>query len=235
MITDRLPDTIRVVVVAATGVLRTEVARAFDDDFEVVDAADARSAEEAARRGVHALVIVGDDLYNCAADEVVQRVRLACPGSWRVAVMLLAAHGELPDLSGAYHWGADDACRWPLEADMLRARVRSIVRVSALEAAMGGAAEGGALEAGEMREALSAAIHLVNNAVAGISGRAQLATLTGSVEDAGLVPICLSEARKVSLILNALHRLSESTAPDAPDAVDPDDELVLAGVGDGLP
>jgi PleD family two-component response regulator len=226
VISDALPDVIRVLLVAATGVLRGELRAAFDDDFDVAAAADARAAAEAARAGAHALVVVADDLYNCTTEEVIQRVRVAAPEDYRVAVLVLTAHGDLPDLSGPFHWGADDVARWPLEGDMFRARVRSLVRVAMLESAMGRAAERGRPSADELREALASSIHLVNNAVAGISGRAQLATLTGADDEGGLVPVCLSEARKMSLILGALHRLAETLETDQPDG---EPALTLAG------
>jgi DNA-binding response OmpR family regulator len=228
VITDALPPRIRVLVVAATGMLRNEVAAALqDDDFEVVAVADARSAERSGDLQPHCLVAVADDLVDGRAEDLVHRVRLASRSPFRVAALLLHAHGQSIDLSGAYHAGADDIARWPMEADMFRARVRSIVRVSTLEASMGEAAESGLADLDELRRALSQAIHLVNNAVAGISGRAQLAALTHSSDDAGLVPVCLAEGRKMSLILAALHGLSESVCPPRNDH----EHSEVAGVG----
>ena len=214
MICDALPERIRLIVVSATGMVRSELVAAFDEDFEVIAVADARSAEEAASLGPHALVVVADDLFNGAADELVHRVRLASRSPFRVAAMLLSVHGQDIDLPAAYHAGADDIARWPMEADMFRARVRSMVRVSTLEASMGAAAESGSATLGDLREALSQAIHLINNSVAGISGRAQLAALTQASDEAGLVPVCLSESRKLGLVLSALHGLSESVATE---------------------
>ena len=227
-ISDELPVRIRVLVVAATGLLRQEIARAADDDFEVVTVADARAAEEAARTAPHALVVVADDLYNVTLDELVSRVRVRAPGDFRVAVMVLTAHGESPDLVATYHAGADDVGRWPQEADMFRARIRSLVRAAMLEASMSSAADTGAAGLGDLRAALSHAIHLINNSVAGISGRAQIAALTGAADDAALVPVCLSEARKLSRVLCALHHLSESVDAANGD-LDETDALVLAG------
>lgn len=215
MITDALPDRIRVLVVASTGVLRAELLAAFDEDFEVVGVADARAAEDTARTlEPHCVACVADDLFNCRAEDLVHRVRLASPSRFRVAALLLHAHGRELDLPMAYHCGADDIARWPLESDMFRARVRSVVRVSMLEASMGTAAESGTADLGALQGALSSAIHLINNSVAGISGRAQLAALTNAMDDAGLVPVCLAESRKMSLILAALHELSESIASE---------------------
>lgn len=212
MISDALPDPIRVLVVSSTGMLRSEiVAAADDDDLTVVGVADVRAAEDAARETEpHALVAVLDDSFNCRVEDLVHRVRLAARGKYRVATLLLMAHGGPIDLLSAYHAGADDIGRWPLEADMLRARIRSIVRVAALESSMGNAALAGNATASDLQAALSQSIHLINNAVAGISGRAQLAALTQSSDESGLVPVCLSEARKMSLVLAALHGLSES-------------------------
>ncbi len=211
MIRDSLPEPIRVLVVSATGMLRGEIVSSMDDDdFSVIAVADARAAEQAVLAiEPHVLVAVADDLVDGRAEDLIHRVRLTSRSPFRVATLLLVAHSGSLDLLSAYHGGADDVARWPLEPDMLRARVRSIVRVSVLEASMGRAAMGGATGA-DLREALSQCIHLVNNAVAGISGRAQLATLTQSVDDAGLVPVCLSEARKMTIILAALHGLSEA-------------------------
>ena len=210
MITDMLPARIRVVVVAATGMLRAEIAAAFDEDFEVIAVADARGAEEATALSPHALVVVTDDVFNCRADELVQRVRIASRSSYRVAAMFLSAHSTVADLSIAYHAGADDLARWPIEADMFRARVRSMVRVAALEASMGRAADKGTANIADLQEALSQTIHMMNNSVAGISGRAQLAALTRATDDSGLIPVCLCEGRKMTLVLAALHALSES-------------------------
>lgn len=213
MIDDSLPDPIRVLVVCSTGMLRSEMVASFDEDFSVVAVPDARAAEEAsAASSPHVLVVVSDDLFNCRAEDLVHRVRLASRSPFRVAALLLVAHGGPLDLLSAYHAGADDIGRWPLEADMFRARVRSIVRVAALESSIGKAAETQRATASDLRSALSQSIHLINNAVAGISGRAQLAALTQPSDDTGLVPVCLAEARKMSLILMALHELSESTA-----------------------
>src|SRR6185295_6887289 len=125
-ISDQLPDPIRVVVVAGTGLLRSEILASFGDDFQVVAVADGRAAAEAACTRPHALVVVGDDLFNSRCEDVVQRVKVACRASWRVAVLVMNAH-EQPDLVAAYHAGADDVARWPLEPDMFRARVRSMV------------------------------------------------------------------------------------------------------------
>jgi PleD family two-component response regulator len=211
-ITDAVPTPIRVIVAAGTGFLRDEIASAFDEDFEVVRAADARAAEEAARAGVHALVLAGDDLPNCSPEDLIQRVRVASADGYRVPVAWLAAHSEEGMLLAACQAGADDVAHWPVAEDMFRARVRSLVRAATLESTIGRAAEGGGSGAAQLRLALSTATHLINNAVAGISGRAQLAALTGGGEDAGLVSVCLTEGRKVSLILNALHRLSEAVA-----------------------
>ena len=212
MIADSLPDPIRVLVVSATGMLRSEIVAACgDDDLEVTSVADARAAEEAALScAPHALVVVADDLFNCRVEDLVHRVRLASRSPFRVAALLLVAHGGPMDLLSTYHAGADDIGRWPLEGDMLRARVRSIVRTATLESSMGNAAAAGGATLSDLQQALSHSIHLINNAVAGISGRAQLAALTQSADDSGLVPVCLSEARKMSLILAALHGLSES-------------------------
>lgn len=212
MIADSLPDPIRVLIVSATGMLRSEiVAACSDDDLSVVAVADARAAEEAARATApHVLVAIADDLFNCRAEDLVHRVRLASRGRYRVAALLLVAHGGPMDLLSTYHAGADDIARWPLEADMLRARIRSIVRTATLESTMGNAAAAGNASVADLKDALSHSIHLINNAVAGISGRAQLAALTASADDSGLVPVCLSEARKMSVILAALHELSES-------------------------
>lgn len=210
MITDTLPERIRVVVVAATGMLRSEMTAAFDEDFDVIAVADARSAEEATATQPHALVVVTDDLFNCRAEELVQRVRIASRSPYRVAAMFLSAHASEQDLSSAYHSGADDIARWPMEPDMFRARVRSMVRVSTLEASIGRVADGGRATVADLQMALSQAIHLINNSVAGISGRAQLAALTRAADESGLIPVCLCEARKMSLVLAALHALSES-------------------------
>jgi len=212
MIHDVAPVPTRVIVVAATGFLRDEIASCFDSDFIVVRAADALAAEEAARDGVHALVLVGDDLCNATPDEVVQRVRIASVDGYRVPVMWLAAHSEEDMLMSACRAGVDDVARWPVEDDMFRARVRSIVRAAVLESTMGRAAESRETAAGALRSALAACTHLINNSVAGISGRAQLSALMGVGDESGLVAVCLSEGRKVSLILNALHRLSEAAA-----------------------
>lgn len=208
-----LPSPIRVLVVAGTGLVRAELRSAFDEDFEVAPAADAPAAAELAKESPHAAIVVADDLYNCSMEDVITRIRLASPACHRVAVLVLSAHGTLNDLSAPFHWGADDVASWPLEPDMFRARVRSLVRVAVLEAAMARLAGGDDVGADELRRAVGVAVHLVNNAVAGISGRAQLATLTGAIDEAGLIPICLSEARKMSLVLGALHRLGESMAP----------------------
>lgn len=212
MIADTLPDPMRVLVVTSTGMLRSEIVAACgDDDLEVFAVADARAAEEAAlATEPHALVVVADDLFNCRVEDLVHRVRLASRSQFRVAALVLVAHGGPMDLLSAYHAGADDIARWPLEADMLRARLRSIVRTATLESRMSNVAARGGADVRDLQEAVSHAIHLVNNAVAGISGRAQLAAFTSSTDDSGLVPVCLSEARKMSLILAALHELSES-------------------------
>ena len=210
MITDTLPDPIRVVVVAATGLIRCEITSAFDADFDVTSVADARAAEEATADQPHALIVVADDLYNSRPEDLVHRVRIASRSPYRVAAMFLTAHSGELDLPSAYHAGADDIGRWPLEADMFRARVRSMVRVATLEAGIGRLARSGVADLADLQEALSQTIHLVNNAVAGISGRAQLAALTRATDEGGLIPVCLCESRKMTLILAALHGLSES-------------------------
>ena len=212
MIHDVAPLPIRVIVVAATGFLRDEIAGCFDSDFVVTRAADAFAAEEAAREGVHALVMVGDDLCNSTPEEIVQRVRIASADGYRVPVMWLSAHSEEDMLMSACRAGVDDVAHWPVEDDMFRARVRSIVRAAVLESTMGHAAEKEETGAAELRCALAACTHLINNSVAGISGRAQLSALMGATDESGLVSVCLTEGRKVSLILNALHRLSEAVA-----------------------
>lgn len=226
MISDALPSPIKVVAAAATGFLRAEVAAALkDDDFEVVSVADARQAAEAAASlAPHALVVIGDDLVNGSMDELVQRVRVAAPGRWRIACVALYAHASVVDLSSAYHGGGDDVARWPLEPDMLRARVRSLVRASALEASMNVTAQAGTAGLADLRSALAQSVHLINNSVAGISGRAQLVALTGG-DDSGLVPVCLSEARKMGVILASLHRLAESVHVDEASEHDADAEL----------
>jgi DNA-binding NarL/FixJ family response regulator len=212
-VTDQLPRTIKVLVVAGTGLLRAEIAAAFDEDFDVTAVADARGAEDAAGAlGPHALVVVADDLYNCPSEECVHRVRVAASGRYRVAVLLLSAHADVGDIPAAHQAGADDAARWPMDADMFRAKVRSLVRVATLESSMTRAAESGMAGVEDLRHGLAQAVHLINNSVAGVSGRAQLAALTGAVDESGLVPVCLAESRKVSLILNALHRLADSLA-----------------------
>lgn len=212
MIHDMAPMPSRVIVAAGTGFLRDEIVAAFDEDFIPIPVADAHGAEEAARRGVHALVLVSDDLRNGTPEDLVQRVRLASADGYRVPVMWLAAHSDENLLVSACQGGADDIARWPIEEDMFRARVRSLTRVAVLEATMGRASELLTTGAPELRHALSVATHLINNAVAGISGRAQLAALMGLSDESGLVSVCLTEGRKVSLILNALHRLSEAVA-----------------------
>jgi PleD family two-component response regulator len=229
MISDSLPDRIRVLLVSSTGLLRQELVACFDEDFEIVAVADARAAEQAAAQlEPHALACVADDLFNCRAEDLVHRVRLASRSRFRVAAMLLHAHGETVDLPATYHAGADDIARWPMEADMLRARVRSMVRVATLEASMGRAAESGTADLAQLQYALSQAIHLINNAVAGISGRAQLAALTNAMDDAGLVPVCLAESRKMSLILAALHELSESITSDRDPAASTTERMLAA-------
>lgn len=228
MITDSLPDPIRVVVVAATGLLRGEIAAAFDPDFDVTAVADARAAEEATVLGPHVLIVVADDLFNTRPEDLVHRVRIASRSPYRVAVMFLTAHSGDVDLLAAYHAGADDIGRWPLEADMFRARVRSMARVSALEASIGSVARTGLADLADLQEALSQTIHLVNNAVAGISGRAQLAALTRATDDGGLIPVCLCESRRMTLVLAALHGLSESMAAT-------DEEAHREVVGAGIP
>jgi DNA-binding response OmpR family regulator len=220
VVTDTLPAPIRVVVVSATGVLRGELTSALDEDFEASSCADAHSAEAAAAGAPHALVVVADDLFNCSVEDLVSRVRLVSPGGWRVAVLVLSAHSEPEDLPSIYHAGADDVCRWPMEPDMFRARVRSLVRVATLEASMSAVAESGHAGIADLRYALAQAVHLINNSVAGVSGRAQLAALTGAADDAGLIPVCLSEARKMTLVLGCLHRLSESVSASAEQEVD---------------
>lgn len=212
MIHDEAPNPLRVLVAASTGFLRDEIASAFDEDFEVLRAADAPAAEEAAREGVHVLVLVADDIHNCSAADLVQRVRVASRDGYRVPVMWLSAHSDENLLLSACQGSADDLAYWPVEDDMFRARVRSLSRVSTLEATLGEAAERSATGASDLRHALSVATHLINNSVAGISGRAQLAALMGSGDESGLVSVCLTEGRKVSLILNALHRLSEAVS-----------------------
>ena len=212
MIHDDTPFPLRVLIAASTGFLRDEIASAFDEDFVVLRVADARAAEEAAREGVHVLVIVADDTCNSTAGELVQRVRVASRDGYRVPVMWLAAHSDESLLVDACQGGADDLARWPVEDDMFRARVRSLARVAVLESTMGQAAESPETGSQDLRHALSVATHLINNSVAGISGRAQLAALMGTSDESGLVSVCLTEGRKVSLILNALHRLSESVA-----------------------
>lgn len=227
-ITDCLPDRLRVLVVAATGLIRQEIARAAADDFEVVGVADAPSAEAAAACCPHALVVVVDDLYNIGLDDLVSRVRLKARAEYRMAVMVLGAHAEPPDLAATYHAGADDVGRWPQEPDMFRARIRSMVRTATLEASMARAAESGGAGLEDLRDALSQSIHLVNNSIAGISGRAQLAALTGASDDAGLVPVCLAEARKLTRILCALHQLSEAVGDGAEAGI----PAALVGAGD---
>jgi PleD family two-component response regulator len=212
MIHDLAPSPMRVIVVAATGFLRDEIASSFDSEFIVTAAADALAAEEAAREGVHALVLVGDDLCNATPEELVQRVRIASADGYRVPVMWLSGHSEEDMLTSACRVGVDDVAHWPVEDDMFRARVRSIVRAAVLESTMGAAAESDGSGAAELRAALAASTHLINNSVAGISGRAQLSALMGASDESGLVSVCLTEGRKVSLILNALHRLSEAVA-----------------------
>jgi DNA-binding response OmpR family regulator len=230
-ITDEAPLPMKVVVAAATGMIRAESLEAFDEDFEAVAVPDSCTAEREVRRGVHALVIVADDLVNESPEELVQRCRLASPEGFRLPLLWLSAHGEETDLLSSCQVGADDVGHWPVEADMFRARVRSLVRVSVLEASMVRASEDEGASVEDLREALSTSTHLINNAVAGISGRAQLAALTGSSDTSGLVPVCLTEARKVSLVLNALHRLCESLrVHDSDDCRD--GEHVLAGALD---
>ena len=150
MISDDLPEPIRVLVVSATGMLRSEIVAACgDDDLRVVSVADVRAAEDAAlATAPHVIVAVADDLFNCRVEDLVHRVRLASRSPFRVAALLLVAHGGPVDLLSTYHAGADDIGRWPLEADMLRARVRSVVRTSTLESSMGNAALAGTHAAG---------------------------------------------------------------------------------------
>ena len=226
MVSDALPETIRVVVVAATGVLRSELCSAFDEDFDAVGVSDGRAAEDAALEPPHALVVVTDDLCNETPESVTRRVRLTSSATFRTSVLYVSGRGHPMDFALAHHEGADDVAAWRCDADLFRARVRSVVRVASLEASMGEAAARGDATASDLRAALSAAIHLINNSVAGISGRAQLASMSLVDGDEGLAPVCLAEARKMGIILASLHCLSEAVRVAGDRRVE--DELALA-------
>ncbi|MEM7247822.1 MAG: hypothetical protein AAF533_20965 [Acidobacteriota bacterium] len=210
-VSDHVPSPLRVLVVAGTGLVRDEIVAACDDDMCIEAVADGGTAlERASAIGPDCVVLAADDLCNCEPDELVSRLRMATSGR-ALPVLWLGIHGQ-PDLLAAAHSGADDLASWPLDADLLRARMRSMVRASSLASSTLEAAGSGDVDVQLLRQALGNVTHLINNAVAGISGRAQLAALTGCLESSDLLPVCLTETRKISQVLEALHRLAESVA-----------------------
>ena len=102
---DSAPVPARVMVAAATGVLRAEILCAFDEDFEALAVADVRAAEEAALEPLHALIVVADDLVNATPEELIHRVRLSLSGDRRLPVVWLNAHDDV-DLLSATQAGA---------------------------------------------------------------------------------------------------------------------------------
>ncbi len=109
------------------------------DGFDVVGAAAGGEALELAERSRPHLVLIANPLPDATALEVCSRLREGEPGrSWdrQVPVIVLAGDGaDAVDRARALDRGADDVMVKPLAYDELLARIRALLRRSAMSAA----------------------------------------------------------------------------------------------------
>lgn len=180
---------------------------ATDETMEVVGTAE--DGEEALRRIPEVqpdLVLLDLVMPKVSGDEVLQRMKQD-PQLSRIPVVILTCRSAAGEIAKGLDAGADDYITKPFDPEELLARVRSCLRMHALQEEI--VAQQRKLAAAEtLKQVLMTLSHHLNNATFAIGTRAELCAMLGpSAPYEELVAVCLHETKRIQAVLDALQEM----------------------------